>query len=57
MVEGIEIAEPSRIDECCGFGGMFSVEENAVSTCMGRDKVRDHLSTAPNTSPAPTVRA
>ena len=45
MVEGIEIAEPSRIDECCGFGGMFSVEENAVSTCMGRDKVRDHLST------------
>ena len=45
MVEGIEIAEPSRIDVCCGFGGMFSVEENAVSTCMGRDKVRDHLST------------
>ena len=31
--------------ECCGFGGMFSVEENAVSVCMGRDKVRDHMAT------------
>ena len=26
-------------------GGMFSVEENAVSCAMGRDKVRDHMST------------
>lgn len=57
MVEGIEIAEPSRIDECCGFGGMFSVEENAVSTCMGRDKYATTSPRVPNTSPAPTVRA
>ena len=45
MVEGIEVFEPSHIDECCGFGGMFAVEEQAVSVCMGRDKVKDHMAT------------
>ena len=30
MVEGITIHEPERKDECCGFGGMFSIEEPAV---------------------------
>lgn len=45
MVEGIEVFEPNHVDECCGFGGMFAVEEQAVSTCMGRDKVKDHMST------------
>lgn len=44
-VEGIELFEPQRRDECCGFGGMFAIEESAVSGCMGRDKVRDHIST------------
>ena len=39
MVEGIEVAEPERRDECCGFGGMFSAEEGAVSGAMGRGKV------------------
>ena len=45
LVEGIEVFEPSHIDECCGFGGMFAVEEQAVSVCMGRDKVKDHMAT------------
>ena len=45
MVEGIEIFEPSHIDECCGFGGMFAIEEQAVSVCMGKDKVKDHMAT------------
>ena len=45
LVEGIEVFEPKRVDECCGFGGMFSVEEAATSVCMGQDKVRDHIST------------
>lgn len=45
LVEGIEIFEPKRVDECCGFGGMFAVEESAVSTAMGHDKVLDHMST------------
>lgn len=45
LVEGIEICEPERPDECCGFGGMFAVEEEAVSVCMGEDKVRRHMNT------------
>ena len=45
LVDGIEIFEPSHIDECCGFGGMFAVEEQAVSVCMGRDKIRHHMET------------
>ena len=43
--EGVEVFEPARVDECCGFGGMFAMEEKEVSVCMGRDKVRDHMST------------
>ena len=37
--------EPERPDECCGFGGMFAVEEQAVSTRMGQDKLRRHIET------------
>lgn len=45
LVEGIEVMEPERRDECCGFGGLFCVEESAVSTRMGLDKVRRHAAT------------
>ena len=45
LVEGIEIAEPERRDECCGFGGLFSIEESAVSARMGHDKVQRHIAT------------
>lgn len=45
LVEGIEVVEPERPDECCGFGGMFSVEEKAVSAQMGFDKVSRHIAT------------
>lgn len=45
LVEGIEVVEPERPDECCGFGGMFSVEETAVSAQMGRDKLERHIAT------------
>lgn len=45
LVDAVEIAEPKRVDECCGFGGLFSVEETATSACMGRDKIADHIST------------
>lgn len=41
-VEGIELVIPSRPDECCGFGGTFSVFEEPVSAKMGYDKVVDH---------------
>jgi len=42
-VKGIEIVHPERVDECCGFGGTFSVDEEPVSAKMGHDKVADHL--------------
>ncbi len=45
LVRGIEVVEPDPVDECCGFGGMFGVEEHAVSGQMGRDKVRHHMET------------
>lgn len=45
LVEGIEVVEPDKVDECCGFGGMFAVEESAVSVCMGQDKLRNHIAT------------
>lgn len=45
MVEGITILEPEKVDECCGFGGMFSVEEPDVSVRMGTDKLNNHMAT------------
>ncbi|MFP5040274.1 (Fe-S)-binding protein [Parasediminibacterium sp. JCM 36343] len=43
MVEGIELIQLDRVDECCGFGGTFCVAEEAVSAKMGKDRVADHL--------------
>ena len=45
LVEGITVKEPERPDECCGFGGMFSMEEKEVSVRMGEDKIRRHMET------------
>ncbi len=45
LVQGIEVVEPERLDECCGFGGMFAIEEPEVSACMGHDKVLAHMKT------------
>jgi L-lactate dehydrogenase complex protein LldE len=42
MLGGIEITTLMRPDECCGFGGTFAVNEEAVSCLMGRDRVADH---------------
>ena len=41
-VDGIDLVIPDRPDECCGFGGTFSVTEPEVSGRMGHDKVADH---------------
>jgi L-lactate dehydrogenase complex protein LldE len=43
MVEGLQLVEMSRPDECCGFGGTFCVTDEAVSVKMGRDKVADYV--------------
>ncbi len=42
QLQGIELVELERSDECCGFGGTFAVNEEAVSCMMGRDRVADH---------------
>lgn len=43
MVEGLELINLERKDECCGFGGTFCVMEEAVSVKMGKDRVQDHV--------------
>ena len=42
LIRDISFVELSRPDECCGFGGTFSVGEEAVSCMMGIDRIRDH---------------
>jgi L-lactate dehydrogenase complex protein LldE len=41
-LEGIELVTLTRPDECCGFGGTFAVNEEAVSCMMGLDRIHDH---------------
>ena len=41
-LQGIQLVELQRADECCGFGGTFAVNEEAVSCMMGRDRIADH---------------
>jgi L-lactate dehydrogenase complex protein LldE len=43
MVEGLELVNLKRTDECCGFGGTFCVFEEAVSVKMGKDRITDHV--------------
>ncbi len=43
MVDGLELMPLQFPNECCGFGGTFSVMEEAVSIKMGRDRIKDHL--------------
>ena len=42
-VEGLELMVLNRKDECCGFGGTFSIFEEAISVKMGKDRIQDHL--------------
>ena len=43
LVEGLRLVPLARCDECCGFGGTFSVFESDVSIAMGRDRIHDHI--------------
>lgn len=40
-VAGLTLVQPTRTDECCGFGGTFAVAEAGLSTRMGRDRNAD----------------
>ena len=42
-VNDIKLITPNRIDECCGFGGTFALNESAVSAQMGKDRLQEHL--------------
>ena len=44
-VRGIDLVELPAREECCGFGGTFSVKNAAVSTAMLADKMRHVLDT------------
>ncbi len=44
-VKGLEIVEMAGNDECCGFGGTFSVKHEAISTAMAEQKVHHALET------------
>lgn len=41
-LDGIELVEATRPDECCGFGGTFALSEADVACAMGRDRLADH---------------
>ena len=43
MVQGLQLVQLGRQDDCCGFGGTFCVAEEAVSSKMGKDRVDDHI--------------
>lgn len=42
LVDGIEIDYATRRDECCGFGGTFSIWDKDLAGQMGLDKVTDY---------------
>lgn len=44
-VRGIELVELPHADECCGFGGTFSLKNPDVSVAMASDKARHVRST------------
>ena len=41
-IDQLELVELSRADECCGFGGTFAVDEEAISCAMGDDCIANH---------------
>ncbi|WP_026377544.1 (Fe-S)-binding protein [Aestuariimicrobium kwangyangense] len=44
-VGGIDLVDLPDADQCCGFGGTFSVKNPDVSVSMGSDKARSAVST------------
>ena len=51
-VEGVERVEITGADECCGFGGLFSVEMPEVSAAILRAKLDAIEASGPRSSPA-----
>ncbi len=40
IVSGLEVVEFENSEQCCGFGGAFSVSHGAISAGIGREKLR-----------------
>ncbi len=45
QVKGLELIEMNEADVCCGFGGSFSIKNEAISTVMAENKINNALST------------
>ena len=48
-VRGLELREMEPKEDCCGFGGTFSVKFDELSGAMGRSKMESILRTGANT--------
>ena len=44
-VQGLELVEMDKSDECCGFGGVFSAKYPEVSTALADEKLKHALQT------------
>ena len=42
-VKDLELVELNRPDDCCGFGGTFSIKEADLSVKMGQDRLDDFI--------------
>ncbi len=40
-IAGAELVELNGAEECCGFGGLFAIQNAAISTAMGQRKTRN----------------
>jgi len=47
--ENVELVPLQREEECCGFGGTFSVKQPAISAAMVNDKIDDIVNTGAST--------
>lgn len=45
-VQGLEIVEVPMPEQCCGFGGAFSIDHPTVSVGIGEDKLRNIIATS-----------
>nr|NQU92281.1 (Fe-S)-binding protein [Bacteroidota bacterium] len=44
-IKGLKLIEMENTDECCGFGGTFSVKHEPISTAMAQQKVHHAIDT------------
>ena len=44
-VKGLTLVEMEDSEECCGFGGTFSVKNEAISTAMAQQKIENAVKT------------